>query len=330
MSMKKFWNYFLSMSIIASLLVVTSCGDDTEEGPTPGAPSFEITGVEPGEEGATNASVGEEVTFNLNVTAPGGFNRLLVEKTVGEDGTTETFDDVSRTGGVTNDYAYEFSYTPTAEEAGETIYFDFLAVDDDNLDNRYEYVINVEALQVREYDAVLLAAPTGEEPSSRSETFFSTNEGATYSVEEVNQSQEAISATIDFGYFYGSGANDTQATIASPQDYPFQDLPGFGNWTVKKDTKIKPTNLTQSEFIENGNNAEFIVNTFNSAEFSDKNEFVTEGRVNRLSEGEVLAFSTDPEHEEDGVSRHGLILINSISGGATSEGQINISVRVTE
>jgi hypothetical protein len=308
--MNKFLNYFLSMTMIAALLAVTSCGEDPIEDAID-APSITLDGVAVGEESETTVDVGEEVAFNVNVNAPGRFNTLLVNRTVG-DGTTVTDTTVSRDNTVQNNITFPFSYTPTEAEAGETVVFDFVAVDEDNRESIYDYTVIVNEQQVNTFPATLLYAPDSE---GITESFFSTENGETYSSDEVTGTSDPVSSTIDFGYFYGV---NKEATLASPADFPFEV--GQSGWDVRNSTMLKKTELTESSFNES--TAASINAAFDNASGEGQ------GQATQLQVGQVVAFETDPSKE--GGSRRGLIYVQDIVPGTGNNDHIEILVKVIE
>jgi hypothetical protein len=308
--MNRFLNYFLSMTMIAALLAVTSCGEDPIEEAID-APSITLDGVAVGEESETTVDVGEEVAFNVVVNAPGRFNTLLVERTMA-DGTTVTDTTVSRDNTVQNNITFPFSYTPTAEEEGETVVFDFTAVDEDGRENTYTYTVMVNEQEVNTFPATLLYAPDSE---GVTESFFSTENGETYSSDEVTGTSDPVSSTIDFGYFYGV---NKEATLASPADFPFEV--GQSGWDVRNSTMLKKTELTESSFNES--TAASINAAFDNASGEGQ------GQATQLQVGQVVAFETDPSKE--GGSRRGLIYVQDIVPGTGNNDHIEILVKVIE
>jgi hypothetical protein len=296
--------------LLASLIVTTSCGTD-DDPLTLDRPSFVITGVDDGEEDETTVAPGETVDFTLAVAAPGGFNTLNITKT---GGTAETFTPISRGTTINQDYTYEFSYTPTMEEAGETIVFDFQAVDEDGQDNVYTYTINVTEPELVEYEEELLYAPL---QNATSKTWFSTSSGKTYTSNEVNTTQATVSDSIDFGYFYGQ---TRQASLASVANYPSDINSGSANWNVRHDTKLKKTNLESTNFFET-TSATSIQQAFEDAQYG-----ANQGQVTNLEVGDVIVFMTDPD--SPGGSRYGMIHVSNIEAGAGSEDNILINVKV--
>lgn len=305
--MNKLLYSFLSFFLVASMLVMTSCGNDEDDIANPTQPSFVITGID--DEAETTVAPGEEVSFTLTINAPGGFNTLYVDKT---GGTTQPRLTISRGNDIEQSYVYEFSYTPTMEEAGETIIFDFQAVDEAGVDNEYTYTIIVTEPELVSYEQELLFAPLAD---NTSETWFSTSTGETYTSAEVNNAQETISNNIDFGYFYGV---TRAATLASVADYPINA--GQQNWTVRHDTQLRKTNLDASAFMET-TSAASVQQAFDTAQPG-----TNDGQATNLEEGDVVAFMTDAD--SPGGSRYGLIHVSTITAGTTSTGSILINVKV--
>ncbi|WP_224999378.1 hypothetical protein [Cesiribacter sp. SM1] len=308
--MNKLLYPLFSFLLIASVVLTTSCGTDDDE-VTANRPSFTITGID--DVTGTTADVGEPVTFTVNVTAPGGFNVLRVYKTVGEDGNREMIAEESRTAGqTTQNHVYSFTYTPIAAEAGQMVYFDFEAVDDAGLDNTYEYIVTVNEQPLVAYEQELLYAPL---ESGASETWFSTTNGETYTSNEVNNTQQAISNLIDFGYFYGV---TREATLASPENFP--TAAGQASWNVRNNTKLKKTELASSAFFE-ATSAATIQQAYENATFGTNEEQAT-----NLEVGDVIVFMTDPDNT--GGSRMGMIHVADIVEGAGNTGRIMLNVKV--
>ncbi|AHM61917.1 hypothetical protein D770_18325 [Flammeovirgaceae bacterium 311] len=309
--MNKLLYPLFSLLLIASVVLTTSCGTDDDE-VTADRPSFTITGID--DVSGTTADVGETVTFTVNVTAPGGFNVLRVYQTVGEGGTRQEIASENRTPGqTTQSHTYSFSYTPTAAEAGQMVYFDFEAVDDEGRDNTYEYIVTVNEQQLVEYDDELLFAPL---EAGNSETWFSTTTGETYTSNEVNNTQETISNQIDFGYFFGV---TRAATLASPANFP-TDAAGHTSWTNQNDTQLRKTDLPASAFFEATSSA-----TIQQA-YEGASAGANAGQATNLEVGDVIAFMTDAD--KTGGSKMGLIHVTDIVTGAGSTGSIRINVKV--
>ena len=319
--MKRFLNYYLSMTLIASLFVVTSCGE--EEDPIIDAPVIVLDGVTGN---SATVDVGEEVEFDVNVTAPGGFNRMVIYGTLGE-GTRQTLLDTARTGDATTTFTYPFSYTPTASEAGENVVFEFFVVTDDQQEATSTFTVMVNEMPVNEvtsYNTVLLMAPTA---SQTNEVWFSTSTGERYSTQAVNDSDQPISAQIDFGYRYGPTA---KATLASPAAYPTEGAQDMSNWGALNETMLKrvEAGVSETAFVEMGNTSAALVTAFeNGTEGTDPQ------RLTDLNVGDVLAFMTDPDKPGELGGRYGLIHVEAINLGADgtgfgSDASITLNVKV--
>lgn len=302
---------------MASVLVLTSCGEDTDD--LVDAPSFTLTGVDEGQETETDVNVGETVDFTVDVVVPGGFNTFIVNRTVGTGETEEVFRDARASGTPTSTYSYDFVYTPDESVAGESVIFDFIVVDDEARETDYTYTVNVNDRQITAYNTVLLAAPTEDQAN---EVWFSTSTGEKYSTEAVNSTTEDISSEIDFGYRYGPNAG---ATLASPAQYPTEGGQDLSAWTELNETELRSTNITAEQFLE-ANEAQVIVDAFESG---------TDGsqRVTGLEEGQVYAFMTDPDKE--GGSNYGLVHIEEIDLGSDgtgfgSDADITLNVKVAD
>ncbi len=172
---------------------------------------------------------------------------------------------------------------------------------------------------VAEYEPVLLAAPTADR---NSDTFFSADNGNTYTVNEVIAGTGGVtSADIDFGYYYGSGSLQNLATLAAPSAYPksVQDLTSTGaNWSALNATSFRPTNLTLEAF-----NA---ITAADAARLVQEYE-VTGGtpvnQVVKLIAGNMLTFKTVD-------NRYGLIFVEEVVGTDGANGRIELKVKVTQ
>ncbi len=310
-------NSLLFASLICSILLLLASCSPEDETPAPGVPQVTIVG-----DGIDNntfvGSPGETINATVNVQAPSGFNTLIIRKYV--DGTEEgSFTErVTRGAGTTapQTFSHNFEYTLMSDEVGTDLSFTFEAVDENNRSGIATLNVETEAQPAARYTSVLLFAPleTGE-----SETFFSTNTGETYSLNEVLNSSDPLSADIDFGYFYGE---QFQASLAAPAAYPIDY--GQGAWVVRNNTRIGKTNITPGQYVEiTDNNVQAINDAYNAAEFGANPNLVT-----NLLVGQILAFETD--NTKTGGSKRGLIQVQSIEAGTGSTGKIQIEVLVLQ
>lgn len=304
--MKKLLSSYLSLFAVAALLLATSCGEDEDVALE--RPSFVVSGID--DVATTTVVPGEPVTFDLSINAPAGFNTLYINKT---GGVAQDEIVVSRGATVENTFVYPFSYTPVAAEAGETLVFDFQAVDEAGLDNTYTYTIVVNEPPLVAYQDELLFAPLA---SGASQTWYNALTGTAYTSSQINSSTQTISDEIDFGYFFGS--TELGATLAAPAAYPI--AAGQGTWAVRNNTKLKKTGLSASAFTE-ANSAAAIQTIYNNATFAGN-----EGRATNLAVGDVVAFKTDPASE--GGERLGLLYVTKIVTGTGETGSIQFNVKV--
>lgn len=138
---------------------------------------------------------------------------------------------------------------------------------------------------------------------------FYSLENNTYTLSNAFQNQEKV----DLCYYYDLIETD-ENTIASPganideSVYPGNE--SLQNWTVRRTSRFKLTDVSKEEFLAATNDSLLIA----AHGVADGNR-----KAKNLTEGKIFAFKN-----ENG--RIGLFRINSISG--TNEGQVNISVKV--
>lgn len=165
------------------------------------------------------------------------------------------------------------------------------------------------------YEAFLLAAPTNDQMS---ETFFSTINGDLFSYNDVVSTDDAISASIDFGYYYGE---TNMATLASPDEWPTNAAlyGGLEEWGTRNNTDFRLTNLTTEGFdIIAASQGERI-----ATEYEIGTPYTNTGRATALDDGLVVAFQTEG-------GQFGLVKVVEIIGTDGSEDGIRIEVKVTE
>ncbi|MFP4447661.1 MAG: hypothetical protein ACLFPH_02930, partial [Bacteroidales bacterium] len=104
---------------------------------------------------------------------------------------------------------YKYKFAADTNEAGTTLDFSVYVTDKDDMEERYDFEIDVEALPepVEEFSAKIMGAHENSEHGS----FLDAHSGTVYSVTDAMNNQE----DIDMLYFYGS---ENEATIAAPDD----------------------------------------------------------------------------------------------------------------
>jgi hypothetical protein len=308
------------IGLLAALTIITSCGKDDE--PVVDAPSVSVSATVDGDVLANGGDVivGSAVALEITINAPGGVNGLDV------NGTSYSRGDLGADAGDLT-ASLTLNITPSTEtDIDGTASFEIEAVDDlgqTSATVTFAYtIVAAPSPDARSYSAILLAAPIGSTTAEKtSETFFSTNTGLTYSMNEVLTSSSSISPDIDFGYFYGSGSGGTEATLSDPASYPFAY--GQASWNTRNSTTFKRTSLTSSSFTEVVTYAD-IDAAYEEADDADSDAGIESGLV----EGEVLAFATDSDKE--GGSKKGLILVTSITAGDGVDGKIELDILVQE
>lgn len=240
--MNKLLSSFWSLLLLAATVATTSCGTDTEE-VTPAAPSITLSAAD---ETGTTVNVGEAVTFTVSVNAPGGFNVIRVDKTVGT-GSTVQFDEETKTPGQTvTSFTYNFAYTPTSDEAGQNIYFDFEVVDDAGLTSTHEFVVTVNEPAILTYQTVLL----GGQQNSTEGSFYNARDNQVYLMAAAKNNKDKV----DLLYYFGA---NNLATIAAPTDadshevFGTTNLQGMVNATNFVRTTAAFANITTASHISN-------------------------------------------------------------------------------
>lgn len=308
--MKRTFNYFFIFVLLSGVFLV-SC--DEEGGLNLGGPTMTII-VDPADDaGVITGGSGEEIEFEVSVTANDGFNVFRVRERVG--GTSDIlFERTRQTAGVTS-FDTTFTYTLQPEFIDQDVSLTLEAVDDAGETTTEVFTIDVTATVVS-YTAVLLFPPTADE---KSKTFFSTVTGLTYSVDDVEAGTGINSSEIDFGYYYGS---DREASILSPAQFPQQDIgPNYllADWDQLNQTVLKLTDITLAEFQENDENVSFIQQAFDDAIAVGSDQIVP-----NLEVDDIIAFQLD----EDRGEARGLIRVIGIISGTGVNDSIEIEVVV--
>lgn len=318
-TMKKLFNQLLLFAVIGSVVLLTSCGDDDSED-LPAGPSIDVqlTSGQTITDDTVRAESGGTISFDVDITAPGGFNVLRV--TNASDNSTVV--EITRTDLQLEAPATVVPTIPTGdlplpdvtEDAIVTL--DFTVVDDANQTAVTTVVIEVESdPSVTIYNTFLLAAPLGD---GTSETFFSTTTGEKYSYNEVTGTGEDLSSEIDFGYYYGV---NNKATLAGIEAYP-TSIVNVDAWNNQNVTLFRTTTMTEAEFD--------AISEFDSDDIAAEFEVGTAevGEKTNLTAGTVLAFKTDAA--KTGGSKFGLLKVVSVVGTDGQGDGINIEVKVNK
>ena len=242
-------------------------------------------------------------TFSIivSISAEAGFNTLNVS---GDVTSTVNRNDLNLASG-TEDVDITFKINSGSLGEGN---IDFEAVDEEGNTATTSFSFVVVSPKAKIQTAVILYAPLGD---LSSETFYSILNNETYSRNEVESTADQISASIDFGYYYGTNDN---ASLASPAEYTIYNLTDAG-WTTRNATILSTTAITNSEYLEMITVGDLEA-AISGVDLSNAN-----GTVTNLSEGDILMFNTVEDVQ-------GLIHISAISGTNGSDGMIEIEIKL--
>ncbi len=142
-------------------------------------------------------------------------------------------------------------------------------------------------------------------------SFYSLSEDSVFNLASAFSNQ----STIDLCYFYDIIEID-ENTIASPganiHESIFPGASGINNWAVRRTTRFKIANISESDFM-NATNDSLLLIAYGQSEGKRK--------AKNIHTGNIFSF-----RNEDG--KLGLFKVNSLVG--TDEGTINISIKVQE
>lgn len=301
--MKKTFLNSLAVLVLAGLMVFQSCST-TEVS----EPIVVVSSVSDGWDGATNTftgEVGDTLELSISVTADGIFNTLRITK----DGSTLL--EESRTEEGQTSYTTTYKYGLMSDEVGDSIVLTIAGIDDEAKSTEETVSIKTiaKAIPVVSYTARLMYAPTGD---LMSKTFFSSDNGDTYSRDDVESTTESVSPLIDFGYYFG---NTAKATIVSPASYP-SAIYDLSSWGTVNDTKLKLTEMPVDHFTSIADNDD-IMEHWAMTDMSD-----ADGDVIDLAVDNLVAFELDAAKG----SKKGFFLVKAITGTFNSGDYIEIDV----
>ena len=315
MKMTKFSAYLMSLLSVATLTFLSSCDNGTDPGPS--GPSVDVSATDGMGNAVTGSSYtgfpGDSVFFTINATAPAGLSTVRVNKVTNGVSATDTAYTVTGTS-VSKTYGYMLMQ----EDVGKTISFSVQVVDANSATSAKDFSLTVNNRPVSIFTAVLLEAPLG---NNTSETFFDALTGQVFTKDDVVTTQQSVSPSIDFGYFFGQ---TNGAAIVAPAAW-FQNAGTtttyVDEFVTKNATQIRKTSIAVSEYGEKAyTDVTFVRNAFTGATAG-----TNPNRATNLLVGEVLAF----ELVSARGSKRGLIRVLGITSGTGENGQIEIEV-VTE
>ena len=294
----------------ATVLFVTSCGEDvenpilTDDATITG---FQVDGAdadslvaEPGEEVQISVAydLGEETEVTLNAF-------IGDSAVIGAQPLTATSTNPTQT------------FVTVPEDAEDDITIEYQLQDaDGTVIASEDFTITVDRPMPAEvYSAVLLEAPLGDRTS---ETFFSATNGETYTLQEViDETGGVTSDSIHFGYYY---LGNTGAVIASPVEYN-NDIynlgPNGANWGTLNDTKFRQLENFSEQAFNDITSSDVVAAQFETPSAES-------GAITQLAVGQVYAFSFSDGDE----TRYGIFRVAGLVAGLESTGSITLTVKV--
>ncbi|HAA15393.1 MAG TPA: hypothetical protein DCE41_28325 [Cytophagales bacterium] len=307
---------------VGTVAYLTSCDTGVDPVVMTDAPTISITDADGATISSIDGQVGDQTTFTVTVEADGGFNVLRYGLVLGADSTG--IDELVRQTAGDTVFTTDITYTFVDSLVDQLASLVFEAVDDSSRVVIRDLDVNTTAPPnpIISYTATLLSAPLQDDSNAN---WFSSEDGETYSNNNVINSADPISSTIDFGYYYGASNN---ASLASPNawvnDANLNDV--FGNisaWGTKNETEFRTTSLTAAEFDAIGaNDGDDIAAAFEGG--TDDG-----GVITNLSEGQVVAFRTDAD-KANSAGKFGLIKIVTITGTFNANDGVTIDVKLEE
>lgn len=290
--MKKITQKLLLVTLAATVFL-TSCGDD--EDPVVEIPSITVTAAvnEAAIVSGAEVEVGSTINFTVAINAPGGVNTLWIGN-----------DAISRSALGVDAGATEASYSFTSNVTQEGLLsLEIYAVDDsDQSSATTTFTVTgvVTSPTAKVLTAVMLAAPDSEGNLS---AFYSVGQETLYSHNDVIGTAEAVSQSIDFGYYYG--ANDG-ASLVSPSEYP-EAVFDISAWTTRNETiMVYASNYyTVEEYMALETVADVTAWLDNLDEVASEDDVAL--GFSGLSEGDLIAFGTAGEIG-------GVIRVSTVSG----------------
>jgi hypothetical protein len=301
--MKKIFEKVIIVSSLLGLVFFYGCSED--EVIKEVAASIDISLSATTSNGTTlvdggNVTAADSFSIVISITAEAGFNTLNISGDVAES--TINRNDLELASGTTD---AEVTLTVSTSNSLGDGSIDFEAVDEEGNTAIASFSFVVISPIAKIQTAVMLYAPLGD---SSSQTFYSITNNQTYSLGDVISTSDPVSASIDFGYYYGSADN---AALASPAEYTIYDLSA---WGTQNTTTLAVTTITSAEYFEMVTVSD-LETAIASVDVTDAN-----GTVTNLSANDILMFKT-----VDNVQ--GLIHVRAITGSDGSDGMIELEMK---
>jgi hypothetical protein len=252
----------------------------------------------------TTAAPGDVVKININASsdAARSLKKLRIDEiSSGTSVPGNLLDSAISTGNIGFTYNY---VVPNGATGTKTIRV--TATDNNSVATSDDVVITISgsSADLNSYTMVMLPAPTADKASK---SFFSTQNGNTYSYNDVVNTSSSVSPLIDFGYYYTS-----KAILAAPSNAGWTtDIKyAMSTWSKLNNTKFKTTSLTQADF-----------NAANSSAIDAAASGASATSISSVSKGQVIAFTTEG-------NKNGLIYVEDLKPGVNTGDYIKIDVKV--
>ncbi|WP_224999375.1 hypothetical protein [Cesiribacter sp. SM1] len=263
--MNRFSFSYLTVLVSALIFVATGCKKDDEVSVDP---SMSFQGAQ-GE--SITVDPGHEVSFNVLTNMPAGFSSLKISK---EGGITEEPVLITGSDNQTS-HTYSFAFSPSIEEAGETIVFKFEAADKDAREVSKTYSITVNTPVISLYNNVVIGGRFNKHLGH----FYSMLDNQVYFYEDAVEHPDRA----DFMFYY----NQHMAfTMTAPSDeyarmvYGDIELEGLDNKTYFARSSADFSAITEPEHIVDAWN--------NTATEEPKTA------IHFIEVGDVIVFKLDP------------------------------------
>ena len=260
----------LSMLLGALLFIATSCKDD-------------------------------EVSFNVVMNMPAGFSSLKISK---EGGIAEAPVVINGSDNKTS-HTYSFAFSPSIEEAGETIVFNFEAADKGGRELSKTYSITVNTPTISSYNNVVIGGRYNRQIGH----FYSMLDNQVYFYKEALEHPDRA----DFMFYY----NEEKAfTMTAPSDqyarivYGDIQLNGLNNKTFFARSSANFSAITEPEHIVDAWN--------NTAVEQPKTA------IHFIKVGDVIVFKLDPVRG----SRYGVAEVTDLFNDIADPKTRRVSLRI--
>jgi hypothetical protein len=282
----------------ATALSVESCNKDTT---TPGNPTVTVTADK------TTASEGDVVKVNIVAASdPARTLKNVKLEILSGSGTSQTVVATPVDSSVnTKSFGYTYTYYVKVYGGESTQYIRATVTDDAYASSQSTATLAVTgSANLSTYTMVMLPAPLSDKTSK---SFFSTQNGNTYSYNDVVGTSASVSPLIDLGYYYTSNG-----VIAAPNDPDWNTKISYdmSKWGTRNATKFKTTSMTLADFT-----------TASIANIDQAASGASAVNISNVSVGQVIAFTT-------AGNKNGLIYVEAMQPGFNSGDYIKIDVKV--